>query len=145
MEFKKSVLSFLLLFAYTIGFAHDFIPHYHVEDFHFGAASKELISDNDKSNSIEHGEHLDSGVYEYLVCIFSDANHSRYNAKNNIIQTGINFVIQGDICLTNQFYFVCPVETVALKNDVKVSSKPITDNSSCFFSRSNRRGPPLFS
>lgn len=149
MELRKTLLSFFLLFAYTIGFAHDFIPHYHIEDIHFGVGNKELHSHlsekNDFTNNVNHGEHLDAGIYDYLICVFNEANHSNHDDVNADSQDLINSaVFQNDIPFF-EIQFFTTNEIGLSSNNVKVSTKPFRDNSTDFSSRSNRRGPPLFS
>ena len=149
MEFKKSILSFLLLFSYTIGFAHDFIPHYHLEDIHFGVGNNELHAhvspENSSANDVQHGNHLDSGIYDYLVCAFNEANHSNHADKNDILQTAVNSIANQGEHFISGFPFVYSVESTLPVNKLKVCSKPILDNSNCLSSRSHRRGPPIFS
>lgn len=148
MEFKKSLVSFLLLFVYTIGFAHDFIPHYHIEDIHFGIGNNErhshLSVEDDFKNEVNHGDHLDAGVYDYLVCAFSEANHSNHDDVNAVSQN-----LTSSIVSQNELPFVeikfLESDKIGLKSNVKVSSTPFRDNSTDLSSRSNRRGPPLFS
>ena len=138
-----------MLFTYTIGFAHDFIPHYHIEDIHVGVVSedhhKHVDSDTKAVENVAHGDHIDSGIYDYLVCIFSEANHSNHDIKTVVLQGSNNSIVhQNDVILyEDQFVFV--LNDVPIKKNVKVCSKPINDNSSCLSSRSNRRGPPTFS
>ena len=149
MEFKKSILSFLLLFAYTIGFAHDFIPHYHVEDIHFGVGNKELhvhvSPEQGSSNDFQYGDHLDNGIYDFLVCAFSEVNHSNHDDKNEVLQASVNSIVNQGEHFSIDFAFVYVIEPTLSVNQLKVCSKPIGDNSSCLSSRSNRRGPPTFS
>jgi len=148
MEFRKTLLSFCLLFAYTIGFAHDFIPHYHIEDIHFGVGNKELhshLSDkNDFKNNVNHGEHLDAGIYDYLICVFSEANHSNHDDVNAVSQNITSSIISQNELPFLEIKFL-ESDKIGLKSNVKVSSTPFRDNSTCLSSRSNRRGPPLFS
>lgn len=149
MNFKKSFISFLLIFSYTLGFAHDFIPHYHVEDIHFGIGTNDaklISSANDASwSQIIHRDHIDNGVYDYLVCAFSESNHSKHDDKNDILQNSINSLLEyGDLKFT-EIQFVYSVKTSSSQLDMKVSTKPFTDKSHPLCKKTSRRGPPLFS
>lgn len=87
MRSRKKIISFLLIFAYSIGFAQELIPHFHIEDElhnHHVAASVEehhhlenhkhvLVNDGD---DIDHLDHLDDSLYDYFVCLLSGAEHS---------------------------------------------------------------------
>lgn len=149
MKLKKSILSFLLLFTYTIGFAHDFIPHYHIEDVHFGVGNHDHhshVSENSNSTEIvEHGNHLDNGIYDYLVCIFSEGSHSNHGTKNDVFQSSINSIIHQPDTLLNEEFYIYLIKEIPLKVDSKFSTKPIRVQSNCLSSRSSRRGPPIFS
>ncbi|MCK5369947.1 MAG: hypothetical protein KAQ62_15410 [Cyclobacteriaceae bacterium] len=84
MNFGKAVISFLLLLTYSFGFAHNLIPHYQELDPHNYISTinhhqhhqhvlEEKISSDHKH--ISHDNHFDEGLFDLLVCFFSETEH----------------------------------------------------------------------
>ncbi len=92
---KKIIISIILLLSYSLGFAHNFIPHHHDVDteahehvhandnhnhhHHHGSEDK---SHNDHKH-ISHGDHYDEGLYELIICFLHDANHHEDDCNNH--------------------------------------------------------------
>lgn len=86
MQLKKSIISFLLIFSYSFGFAHNLVPHcteIHTEqeqgiiehhDNHHEHQEGELISENHLH--IAHADHYDDGLIDLLVCALENVNHN---------------------------------------------------------------------
>jgi len=88
MQFIKSVISVFLLLTYSIGFAHDLIPHCHIDGStehaieaheanhhhleHHNHAITEHIDDDD---DVLHENHLDDSLFDYVVCLLSTLDH----------------------------------------------------------------------
>lgn len=86
MEFKRVVISCLLLFTYTFGFAHNLIPHCEASDIkhqtthegnshHHHEHHQHTTEDNVDHEHIAHNGHLDGGLYDFIVCFLSDTEH----------------------------------------------------------------------
>ena len=88
MQIKRAIISLLLLLTYSLGFAHYLIPHCEASNIeHQVAASQEnphhhhehhQHTSDDKDidhEDIVHNGHLDAGLYDYIVCFLSDAEH----------------------------------------------------------------------
>ncbi len=82
---KKLILSIFLLFTYSLGFAHSFIPHVHTsesqnhehvheENGHAHHHHHSLEQVNQDHEHISHGDHFDNGFYEVLICFLHDVN-----------------------------------------------------------------------
>ena len=81
---KRTIISMLLIFTYTVGFAHNLIPHcnddhtngVHVETHHHAhhTHASDDRSAEDHSH-VEHGDHFDEGFLDYLVCLFEGIQH----------------------------------------------------------------------
>lgn len=84
MNFKRIVISFFLLLTYSLGFAHNLIPHQHDsetekhshahdnkhEHHHHSEPKKSKV----EHEHISHGDHFDEGFYDLLVCFLHDAD-----------------------------------------------------------------------
>lgn len=72
MQIRQNILAIFLLVLYSFDFAHGITHcensvggnHHHV---HY-----EFTKDD---SHIEHNDHLDEGIYDYLVCLLSDFEH----------------------------------------------------------------------
>jgi hypothetical protein len=85
---KRVFISLILILTYTVGFAHNFIPHctgihadvshsglehhhtHHTHHTHDGHDSTE-----ENHSHVEHGDHFDQGLLDYLICLFEGAQH----------------------------------------------------------------------
>lgn len=86
MQFKKTIISLLLICSYSFGFAHNLIPHcttphslgnqietgHHTHDHH---AHEEHHSNEKDHSHVKHGDHFDHGFLDYLVCLLEDVHH----------------------------------------------------------------------
>ena len=84
MQKTKSLISFLLIFAYSFGFVHNLIPHCeihtehsadiieHHDKHHFHHEGEEV--DNEHSHVV-HNDHFDDNFLDYLLCALENANH----------------------------------------------------------------------
>ena len=79
MKIAKAFISIILLFTYTLGFAHNLVPH-HMDigehgnetafhEHHQHNDSEELNPDH---NHHDHGDHFDEGLYDFILCFFSE-------------------------------------------------------------------------
>lgn len=94
MKLRKSIISFLLIFAYSLGFAQEFIPHIHVEDGghnHLEVSAKEhhhlenhTHTNSHNGNDVAHQDHLDESIYDYLICLMSGVEHSACYASHAV-------------------------------------------------------------
>lgn len=102
MQFVKSIISLFLLLTYSIGFAHDLIPHCHVDEAmeymieehgekhhhleHHNHAKIEDLDDDD----VLHENHLDDSLFDYVVCLLSELQHNEDLAHQHYISATIN-------------------------------------------------------
>jgi hypothetical protein len=82
MQIGKIVISFLLLLTYSLGFAHNLIPHcqkfYSVESNSHQEKEKEKHHHEDLSSDhehIQHEGHYDEDLYDLLVCFLNEMEH----------------------------------------------------------------------
>ncbi len=91
---KKIIISIILLLTYSLGFAHNFIPHHHDTETEIHKHSHEdeghhhhHHGSEEKSHEghehISHGDHFDEGLYDLIVCFLHDANHHEDECDNH--------------------------------------------------------------
>ena len=88
MKLKNIIISFFLLFVYSISFAHSLSFHEHG---FYAEHQHEFISDQEtehhhnhhshnqhsetKTAHINHNNHCDEGIFDLIICVLSEANH----------------------------------------------------------------------
>jgi hypothetical protein len=81
MQLKNAVISFLLICSYSLGFAHNVIPHCdeahgnganHSHEHHIHIGPDET---NEEHTHIAHNDHFDDGILELLICALEVVNH----------------------------------------------------------------------
>jgi len=97
VKFKRIIISFFLLLTYTVGFAHQIIPHHqdNAGAKHFCEAESENHHENAVDNCLElicfsHTDHCDEGIYDLLVCLFNDVNHPEDDCDNELYTVAPN-------------------------------------------------------
>lgn len=86
VRLKRALIASLLLFAYALSFAHNAIPHCHhalrisdgnhlhaVEHNHHGTDYHK--GEPVDHTHISHKDHLDDGLFDLLICLFSETEH----------------------------------------------------------------------
>lgn len=86
MSFPKVFVSIFLLLTYTVGLAHEVIPHSHYNlvghshgnnkqapDQH--PADHQHHQENCENDHFTHGDHCDEDLLEYVVCLVSEKGH----------------------------------------------------------------------
>jgi hypothetical protein len=86
MQLYKIIISFLLLLTYSFGFAHNFIPHNHVDESEthvnsHGEDGHHHHHDNSSVNHehVSHAHHDTEDFYDLLFCF----SHDTHNHKND--------------------------------------------------------------
>ena len=88
MQMKKTILSLVLLLSYSLGFAHNLLPHcsnpdqlshnhHELHEHYNGEGSSEL----DHAH-ITHNNHKDEGLYDFLLCLLSEVDHHTHDELN---------------------------------------------------------------
>lgn len=82
---NRVVISLLFILTYSLGFAHNFVPHcsdVHLVDDHSELEHNHDHHTHDGQNSIdvdhshvEHGDHFDEDFLDYLICLFEGNQH----------------------------------------------------------------------
>ena len=88
---RRVVISILFLLVYSVGFAHQLIPHHNgdaghkhfCEDSELSTFNKENLEENNcnELTCFVHDNHCDDGLYELLSCLFNDETHPEDDCK----------------------------------------------------------------
>ncbi len=82
------------MLTYSLGFAHNFIPHHHdsetsvhehshENDEHSHHHHNTKDQDHQDHEHISHGNHFDEGFYDLLICFLHDADHHEDECDNH--------------------------------------------------------------
>jgi hypothetical protein len=153
---KKVIISFILLLSYTLGIAHNLIPHSHNHD-----GEKIIISHNANGHQhhqhsdngtihkdhehISHNNHYDESLFDLMVCFINKIDHSTEQCKDQhylpsktnsisiknlkkIKLASVLLILFNEVESNNSYTFYEPLLFTSLTSYIKVS--PL-------------RGPPL--
>lgn len=159
MQFAKAIISLLLLFTYSIGFAHDLIPHCHADEAielittehgenhhhleHHNHAKIENLDDDD----VLHENHLDDSLFDYVVCLLSKLQHNQGLAHLHFIHATTDNDSEKE-CARTSLLAVLLVTYVEFTSEEPfiLFDRYIANNSqSPFIVASPHRGPPFLS
>ena len=116
VQFKKTIISLVLILSYTVGFAHNFIPH--CSDVHTGENHSKVEHNHEHHNHdghdslikdhshVEHGDHFDEGLIDYLVCLLEGVQHHDHSCdaqctpQNNVLKDSIEKSVETSKVLT---------------------------------------------
>lgn len=159
MQFKRTFIAFCLLFAYSLGFSHNLVPHcHHAEGVtehgnHSGIHSHEHEHHHHNELSAEelamhehvaHEDHFDDSLIEFIICVLSDTEHPAFeNCQINVEANTISLEGFDNIKLVATFaaVFTVPAENIATvivapEVDIAFLSPPLDFVAD--------RGPPSF-
>ena len=160
MEFKRIVISCLLLVTYTLGFAHSLIPHCEAGDTEHQIAAHEgsnshhhhehhqhAPEDNVDHEHIIHNGHLDGGLYDFIVCLLSDAQHPRNDCNlQHYLPAITNDKIDTKISKTRLVATLFALCCIIIQNEELPSfSSELANYLSPHIEHTPYRGPPSFS
>ncbi len=82
MQFYKTIISLLLLLTYSFGFAHNLVPHCgefanenynEIQHYHHHKGGQDK---NPEHQHIQHNDHADEGIYDFIVCLANETDDS---------------------------------------------------------------------
>ena len=153
VQFKKTIISLVLILSYTVGFAHNFIPH--CSDVHTGENHSKVEHNHEhhshdghdsleKDHShVEHGDHFDEGLIDYLVCLFDGVKHHDHSCdaqcapQNNALKCSLEKSTPINQAITVEFsapYF--EKQSSAISTNMELNLTQVDLNSS------SGRAPP---
>lgn len=101
MQVKQSIIAFIFLAIFSLGFGHGVVPHCEGKEAggedHHHHKHHEHSSDNPIDDyHVSHNNHLDENIYDYLVCLVSDLEHEDDNCNmflcSNITLNDFSFI-----------------------------------------------------
>ena len=155
MRLMKPFIAVFLLLTYSVGFAHNLIPHHHHITTGIGEAGHHHehhqhgmeSSFGENHEHIEHQDHFDENLLDLLICMLHDFEHSEGECytqylvvpKKSTQPIGNSKVKL--ICTLLSFVLVNPFESVSqnfCEGDETAISVDVPDNA-------RDRAPPVFS
>lgn len=93
MQLRKVILSIVLLLSYSLGMAHDVLPHYHANDLHSDIAVGIKLHhhhshhehdpvEQPEHDHVTHEDHLDDGLLDYVICLLSEFDHESDDSEH---------------------------------------------------------------
>jgi len=153
VNLKTVIFSYFLIFCYTLGFAQSFIPHsdesidgQHIHDIvHSHNHHHSTTEYKTSNNSINHLDHFDENVYDYLLCLFSDLEHGE--SECSMDHETPTQVVSGVVYPNNEFIISSffNLETIFKENNQQTQSyfSGIVLYKSPTRSQNSLRGPPF--
>ena len=88
MQMKRTILSLVLLLSYSLGFAHNVLPHCSNPDQFSHSHCQTHVHHNEEGlhdighEHSAHDNHEDEGFYDFLLCFFSEVDHHYHYELN---------------------------------------------------------------
>jgi hypothetical protein len=159
MRLVKSIISLLLLLTYSVGFAHDLVPHCHVnkttnwtfknptkKDHHLAHHKHTRAVDLDE-NTIVHENHLDDSLFDFVVCILSEIEHHEDFIHHHFIPGTTDHSLEKKLnnpSLTH-IIFVSGLEFSPKESTIPSDTFSAHYTEASFVASSPHRGPPTLS
>lgn len=80
MQLKKTIISLLLLLTYSVGFAHNLVPHC-TSTSEVNSHQHVHVSPDTDEDFISHGNHYDASLIDLIVCALSETDHPLDNCS----------------------------------------------------------------
>lgn len=136
MRTSKVIISLLLLLTYSLGFAHNLIPHSHEVETENHIAEhdneghhhhhKAVEHSHGEHEHISHGDHFDGGVLDVLLCVLHETNHPEDDCKDeHFLPANSNRIIINKLQTKQLVTILFAIETEAIELDLLVSSQVV--------------------
>ena len=152
----------ILLLTYSLGFAHNIIPHshdsetehheenheheghHHHHHHHHHSTSKQLTANHEH---ITHGNHFDEGLYDLLICFLHEAHQEDECENQHYIPANTNRIIINKLQVNK---LVATLFSITLESEMsELISENQIDSETSYLSPSVEdtplRGPPSIS
>lgn len=159
MQTAKHLISYLLLFVYSFGFAHYLIPHcdnesdvthIHTELEPVGHSHHDSDVHEDEADQhkhIQHESHFDEGLYDFLFCFLSGVEHQESTCVLD------NYLTKTDSKesrnFNNKFQLLAVLSVLNNPDILSISNQIYTENLDIYVSPiihlSPNKGPPNYS
>jgi len=149
VQLKKIIISVSLLLVYSLGFAHNLIPHSH--DVNEAFANHSVIGHHHHQHAdehehhdhehVSHGTHVDENLYDFLVCVLFEMEHEEHGCVFHQLPTTVKMVKKNQTDLV--FSSNTTYNTPASLSKPTLSSVIVPGYFSPLISALSLRGPPL--
>ena len=151
MHLKRVFISIILIFSYTVGFAHSIIPHCdnlfngsHIHNISEEHNHNHLTNESHEDHEhITHGNHFDEGIYDLIICLFSDLDHgaSECNMQHNTpLESSIDYGHQENSKIISTF--VSTFGTIEEVEKIEISKLSEISYNIPELNAHSLRGPP---
>ncbi len=157
MQIKRAIISFVLIFSYSLGFAQSLIPHCSVTDAEHSHIAenthqhkhKEAHDDSHESHThISHDNHFDEGIYDLLICLMSDSHHGASDCCTQHVTSNasnLTIVLSHSELAKVISTFVAVFAIVEEKEPTLLSDYNVAFYASPEINAQSLRGPPFYS
>ena len=93
MKLNQIIISILLLFVYSFGFAHSMMPHdhgflaEHQPETHNHEHHKHTSDSVKNTAHIHHNDHCDEGVIDLILCVINDFDNHNHDCEIEHLNT----------------------------------------------------------
>jgi hypothetical protein len=149
VQYKKVIISISLLLVYSLGFAHNLIPHSHelneafIDHSEIGHHHHQHTGEHEHLEEdhehVAHGSHIDESLYDYLVCMLFEMEHQEHGCE-------LHYVPQVEKVVNTHLLTVIPAKAISNANNFskpKPNSVIVPGYFSPLISEIPLRGPPL--
>lgn len=151
MNFIKTGISFLLLLTYSLGFAHNLVPHcssilpHESHAYSHQHHSHQSPHEEDHMHVV-HQNHVDDGLLDYVLCVVNDTGNEEHECVEDHF-----FTIQNNaISLKKIIYLPTSIILFAINNELKealMATRFMLENNITYVSpplkNTSLRGPPI--
>ena len=82
---KQSLFPFIFLAIFCLGFGHGVIPHCEeggeIAEHHHHEHHEHSTDNPIDDNHVQHKDHFDENIYDYLICLVSEFEHEEDNCN----------------------------------------------------------------
>lgn len=160
MKLKKIIISFFLLFVYSISFAHSLTYHEHgfytehqyefidvINEAHSHAHHSHSEKNSADKAHINHNNHCDEGVIDLITCVLSDLTnhhhddctfvHQKHNETKRLTNQSTKSKVLLSFGVCSHHFDTDFIELVSYKNQINANLQgPFLDDIPL-------RGPPI--
>jgi len=158
MQFGRVIISFFLIFSYSLSFAQSLVPHcsdissaehsHNSESIHQHKHQSAHDDSDENHTHISHNNHFDEGFYDLLICLMSDSPHGASDCCTQHVTSNtsnITFVLSHNEIAKVISTFVAVFAIVEEKEPTLLSDYNDAFYASPEINTQSLRGPPVYS
>jgi len=150
MKILKTVISLFLLLTYSIGFAHNLVPHCSTFSPHESHPPSHQhhndLGEHDEDHvHVLHNSHIDEGVFDFVLCLATEAG----DEENECIEEHCFTVNTNTVSLKKTAHLATAIVLFSITNEPVIATinNSLINEESLFYasppiSNTPLRGPP---